>query len=114
MLAGRIWARKMALRCSVAALAAAAGIKAGMAACPNVLAGWYAAWIPNRAGPRDQRVLFGFRDQDHELVVEYEHRVVPLSHPPLKGMRLVGPFPRPDAALAALDLSRRGARVRAG
>jgi len=84
-----------------------------MEASKNLGAGWYAAWIPRRSGPRDQRVLFGFRDQDHELVLECERRVVPRSHPLLSGARLVGPFPRPDAALAALGLSRRVAQVRA-
>lgn len=97
-----------------AACAGTGSIQAGMTAPRTALAGWYAAWIPRRAGPRDQRVLFGFRDQDHVLVVEYGQRVVPLSHPPLRGARLVGPFPRPEAALAALHLSRPDARVRAG
>jgi hypothetical protein len=58
-------------------------------------------------------VLFGFRDQDHVLVVELEHRLLPLSDPHLRGARLVGPFARPEGAYATLDVAR-AARERAG
>jgi hypothetical protein len=82
-----------------------------MDAAPRLtLPGWYAAWIPLPAGGRDRRVVFGFRDQELEFVVEVGRRFVALADPVLAGARLVGPFRSPEGAQAALYLSSQAGR----